>query len=568
MPPLNALLTKARFQLRGARRAIARQSRFKLLFISLFALFFEGLLCVIFHDAFRFLDSFGGAGMMMIGRLFALFFLGLGLMLTVSSIVSSYSALFGSDEVPFLLVRPFSMSQITVYKFIQAAGFASWAFFFVVLPFIGAYAWHQQLSPLFVFWTFLFSIPYLFLFAGIGTLIVLVSVRWMPRPSRLRNRLLLIASLTLCAAVTAWLRKPIAELSDTQFNIASLIPGLRLAAYPLSPSFWIAEGITALTRSDFQRGGMFFTALLSSALCLGVVIEQLGSATFYEAWQRAGAAASRRQRRPILLRAPLGWLRRLLPSDIAAIIAKDIRTFFRDPVQWSQAVVFFGLLGFYFFNLRRFNYNALPDEWRSAIVFLNVFAVSAVLSSLGSRFVYPQLSLEGHSFWMLALSPATMPRIIAAKFVLAVCATATVSVSLIAISVNMLGTGSAINIAAIAVIAAVSLSVCGLSTGLGAVFLDLDQRDPAAIVSSFGGTLNIVLCLSYMLMVIMPFGVLFHLRETSMLAPSVFPALLAAAAGWMALLTAMATLLPLHLGLRALYRHIPVEPSKKKRMNT
>ncbi|HAS82483.1 MAG TPA: hypothetical protein DCS43_07385, partial [Verrucomicrobia bacterium] len=170
MPPLNALLTKARFQLRGARRAIARQSRFKLLFISLFALFFEGLLCVIFHDAFRFLDSFGGAGMMMIGRLFALFFLGLGLMLTVSSIVSSYSALFGSDEVPFLLVRPFSMSQITVYKFIQAAGFASWAFFFVVLPFIGAYAWHQQLSPLFVFWTFLFSIPYLFLFAGIGTL--------------------------------------------------------------------------------------------------------------------------------------------------------------------------------------------------------------------------------------------------------------------------------------------------------------------------------------------------------------------------------------------------------------
>ncbi len=559
MPPVTALFTKARFQLRGARRTITRQSRFKLLFITLFALFFEGLLCVIFHDAFRFLNSFGGAGMMMIGRLFGLFFLGLGLMLTVSSIVTSYSALFGSDEVPFLLVRPFSMSQITVYKFVQAAGFSSWAFFFVVLPFIGAYAWHQRLSPLFVFWTFLFSIPYLFLFAGFGTLTVLLCVRWMPRPSRLRNRLLLISALVLCASGFAWLRTPIAELSDTQFNIASLIPGLRLAAHPMSPSFWIAEGITSLTRRDFLRGGMFFTTLMSSALFLGVIIEQVGSATFYEAWQRAGAAASRRKRAPVLLQTPLGLLRHVLPPDIAAIIAKDIRTFFRDPVQWSQAVVFFGLLAFYFFNLRRFNYNALPDEWRSAIVFLNVFAVSAVLSSLGSRFVYPQLSLEGHSFWMLALSPATMPRIMASKFLLAVFATASVSVSLIAISVNMLGTSSAINTAAIAVIAAVSLSVCGLSTGLGAVFLDLDQRDPAAIVSSFGGTLNIVLCLAFMLMVILPFGVIFHLRETSVLAPAASTHLLAAASVWMTLLTAIATLIPLHLGLHALYRHIPVK---------
>ena len=561
MPPARALITKTRFHLRGTRRLLMHQSRFKLLFITVFALLFEGLLCLVFHDAFRFLNSFGGAGLMMIGRLFALFFLGLGMMLAVSGVVTSYSTLFGSDEIPFLLVRPFSMSTITVYKFIQATCFASWAFFFIVLPFIGAYAWHQRMSPLFVVWTLLFSIPFLFLSAGIGTLVILLAVRWLPRAPWVRKTLLGVGAVALVAGVIL-ADPPSTALSDAQFNVTSLIPGLRLAAHPLAPSFWIAEGITALTHGSLQRGLLFFAALLTSAMMLGLVIEQVGARTFYEAWQRSSAGAARARRRPVLLRV-LRHLRGPLPSDIAAIIIKDIRTFFRDPVQWSQAVVFFGLLAMYFLNLRRFNYNLLPDQWRSAIVFLNVFAVSSVLSSLGSRFVYPQLSLEGHSFWMLVLSPATMPRIMAAKFLLAVAATATVSISLIAISVNMLGTGPAINTAAIAVIAAVSLSVCGLSTGLGAIFIDLEQRNPAAIVSSFGGTLNIVLCLGFMLAVILPFGILFHLREIGTVGAGTFRNGMLAASVWLLLLTLAATVLPLSLGLRALYRRLPVKPERR-----
>jgi ABC-2 type transport system permease protein len=560
MPPVNALLTKARFQLRGTRRLIARQSRFKLLFILGFAIGFEALLCLVFYDAFRFLNSFGGAGLLMIGRLFALFFLGLGMMLSVSGIVTSYSTLFGSDEIPFLLVRPFPMSTITLYKSFQAAGYASWAFFFIVLPFISAYALHQHMSLLFILWTLLFSMPFLFVFAGTGSLIILLAVRWFPRQPRLRNALLAAGGILL--VILLFLADPPANsLSDDQFNISTLIPGLRLAAHPLSPSYWIAEGITSLTHGAVSRGLLFFSALLSTAMMIGVLIERIGAHLFYDAWLRSSSSAARTRRRPVLL-VMLSRLRTLLPSDVAAIIIKDIRTFFRDPAQWSQAVVFFGLLALYFMNLRRFNYNLLPDQWRSAIVFLNVFAVSAVLSSLGSRFVYPQLSLEGHSFWMLVLSPATMPRIIASKFLLAFTATATVSVSLIAVSVNMLGTGVLINIVAIAVIAAVSLSVCGLSTGLGAVFIDLEERNPAAIVSSFGGTLNIVLCLGYILAVILPFGILFHLREAQMLGPGSFRSGFWIASAWLALLTIMATALPLILGLRGLYKRIPVNPSK------
>jgi len=42
--------------------------------------------------------------------------------------------------------------------------------------------------------------------------------------------------------------------------------------------------------------------------------------------------------------------------------------------------------------------------------------LSAVMCSVGARFVYPQLSLEGHGFWIVGMSPVTMGRVLFSKF--------------------------------------------------------------------------------------------------------------------------------------------------------
>ena len=530
-------------------RIIRSQSSFKVMFILGFALAFEIGLWVLFQESFRFLDSFGGAGMILISRLFSLFFLGLGSMLVISSVVTAYSTMFGSDDIQFLLVRPFSISQIVLYKFAEATGFASWAFFFVVIPFVGSYAWHQKLSPLFALWTLLFSIPFIFLLSSIGTILVMLSVRYVPRKRIIKQiGLPLIAIL----AVVAWhvTGKAIDPLVQQQFNISQLIPGLRIATHPLNPGWWISEGIMSLTRGQWLRGIIFFGALFSSALFATMLIELLGKHTFYDAWQKSISGGRTKRKATLIQR--LDLIQTVLPHDMTAIIIKDIRTFFRDASQWTQALVFFGLLGLYFANLRTFNYNALPDEWRSAIAFLNVFAVSAVLSSLGSRFIYPQLSLEGHGFWLLGLSPVTKTKILASKFILALFSMTTISISLIWLSSSMLATSPAIRIAAIAIITSIALVVCGVSTGLGAIFMDLEQRNPAAIVSGFGGTLNLVICLGFMLLSIIPFGIIFHLASIGQLTPSNTSTALRLASIWLISLTALTTITPMWLGLRSM----------------
>jgi ABC-2 type transport system permease protein len=510
-----------------------------------------GLWALFFHG-FRYLRGLGGIGLVLIGQLFAVFFLGLGLMLVFSSAVTTYESLYRSDEVPFMVSRPFTVSMIVVDKFLESASLASWAFFFIIVPFVGAYAQHEQVSLFLALWTLLFSVPFLFVCCTLGALVTMALVRWFPGGSWPRR---MFFSLLALAALGVWIasRTLYDPLESVQFNLSRLAPGLKVAANPLLPSWWVAEGITSLAHGAWGRGFMLWCVVASTAMLGIVAVEWFGRRVFYAGWQRVVAGTGRRTRAPVMLR---GLERSLepLPHDIRAMLLKDLRTFLRDPMQWSQALIFFGLLGIYFSNLRHFDYHMLPARWRNTIVFFNVFSVSAVMCSLGSRFVYPQLSMEGQGFWILGLSPTTMKRVLLTKFLASLLGMLTVSCGLMLLSCRTLQAGPLTTAVALGLATAESLAVCGLSTGLGAVFLDLRKRSPAAIVSGFGGTLNLVLNLIFMLSAIVPFAILFHLRAAHGVGGQNLRVGLIVIAAWVVGLTLAATWIPLALGARALHR--------------
>jgi len=175
-----------------------------------------------------------------------------------------------------------------------------------------------------------------------------------------------------------------------------------------------------------------------------------------------------------------------------------------------------------------------------------------VLSSLGSRFIYPQLSLEGQGFWIIGLSPTSMKRIVLTKFFSSVVAMIIISVSLILISSSMLNVAKEIQIITIVLIISVSIAICGLSTGLGAIFIDLKQRNPAAIVSGFGGTLNLVLSLFFMLVSIVPTGLILHLEIVGKINHHIADKLMIMAGLWLLILLFCSSILPLVVGIKAL----------------
>lgn len=548
MSAVSSMVLKARYLLVGTGRELKRQSLFKTAFIAFFVTALEAGLFILFLSGFRFL---GRIGPLVVSSLLSLFFLGLGGMLVLSGILTSYATIYRSRDLPFLLVRPYSISQIVLFKFLESCMLSSWAFFFVVLPFIGAYAWYQHLSLLFAVWTFLFSIPFVIFCSGLGALVVLLFVRWSPRGYLLRALVItVLLSIVVLIGVTAHETRH-ADNPSVFILSSRLIPGLQLASSPLLPGWWTAEGITSFGRGNWGRGLFLLSFLTSNALMLAMLVELAGRGTFYNGWQKVIGATGR-----IVLRKPLlQWLERglfFLAHDVRAIVIKDIRTFLRDPMQWSQFLIFFGLLGLYFASLRSFRYDEQVPQWKTAIAFLNIFSVSTVLCSLASRFVYPQVSLEGQSFWILGLSPTSMGRILLTKFGLALAGMMVISVSLMFLSTHMLRLSTDMQIAAVALAICLSIAISGMSTGLGAIFLDLKERNPAAIVSGFGGTLNLVLSLCFMLLTVLPFAALSHFSVMERIDAPHFRQGFLLALAWLFLLTSIAAVVPLLLARRAL----------------
>jgi ABC-2 type transport system permease protein len=549
MGPASALWFKRRCEWRNGRRLVRAQPALKRTVVAVAAVCFEAGLLALFADAFRFLNTFDGAGSLIVPRLFSLFFMGLGAMITLSGLVTAYTTLFRSAETPWLLTSPFTERQIVLHKHIESSILASWAFVAVMLPFMLAYAWNQRLSPAVALWTVCFSVPFLLVCTGLGTIAVLILARWIGGAHRI-----LIGS-GVGALVIAWAWWTYAGPSNPEelerFSISRLVPGLLLASNPLLPSWWMAEGITALSRHEWLRGGLLLALLTTTAVTVGIVVEFVGSMVYYEAWQRAMASQAR-TRRAARLFDSIHRALCFLPADIRAMAVKDIRVFLRDPAQWAQVLVFFGLLGLFFNSLTPERYAFLPDAFQPMVAFLNVFSVSAVTCSIGSRFVYPQLSLEGQAFWVLGLSPTSPARLIVAKFAMSATAMVAVSAGLVAVSSVRLGVPADVLALTVTLMAALALGTCALSVGLGAVFLDLRQSNPAAIVSGFGGTLNLVLGLALMLAVLLPFALLYHLKATGALPPAIALKWQAAAWVWLAGVTALATIAPLAIGARSL----------------
>jgi ABC-2 type transport system permease protein len=133
------------------------------------------------------------------------------------------------------------------------------------------------------------------------------------------------------------------------------------------------------------------------------------------------------------------------------------------------------------------------------------------------RFIYPLLSLEGRKFWVLGLLPMRRDRLLWGKFVYSTIGTLLVAAPLMAISDLAIGMPPQLVSIHLMAIVVLALGLSGLSVGLGAWMPNFRETDPSKIAIGFGGTLNLVACLLFLLLVICLMAVPWHI--TAAIAP-------------------------------------------------
>ncbi len=513
-----ALLVRANL-LQSWRRlqGIRHQSSLLTVVITLFMVGYLALSFWLFLKGLGFVAvKFPGLGTLLLERLLYLLFAFLFALLVLSNLVISYSNFFRNRESAALMTLPVSAQTIFRWKLIESGVFASWAFLFLIAPFLAAYGITRHLPWHFYPFTVLLVGVFIALPSVLGGCLATVVARYMDR--RVFQIGALVAVLAVVALVAFWLRTDNSLEGTNDTRVVELLDKMltrtRAAQFPLLPSYWLTSSVLEWTDGAVTSALFFAAVLLSNALFFGTLAANFTGKFFYDAASAVQSRGSvfrrwrwfqvRQQKKQLSDGAP-GRLERLVallprvPDDYRALIVKDARMFWRDTTQWGQSLMLFGLLGVYIINLRHFSEQLTNPFWINLVAFLNLGACSLNLATITTRFVYPQFSLEGKRLWIIGMAPLGLMRVVKAKYAMATAASLIVTCGLIWLSCHMLDMDRNRTVFFTGAITVMTFTLNGLAVGLGVLYPNLREDNPGKIVSGFGGTFCLVLSFLYIL---------------------------------------------------------------------
>jgi ABC-2 type transport system permease protein len=554
-------------------RTMFATAKLRLSLVVLLSLMFWTAVFGLFLEAFHFLTALHAE---VIPLLFNAFFTSLTLMLLFSAGILVFTGLYCSAEARLLLTLPARAEAIFAHKFQEALWFSCWGFVLLGSPMLVAYGSARGADWPYYAVILPFMVSFAVIPATVGGILCLLLVLWMPRLRAHALPLAVAAGCLLAIGLGWWMtsRPRTDGLSTTWFQ--QTLSRLSIAEHKLLPSWWLSSGLLEAARSGRaadERGGSmleslsFLGLLISNAMVVQLAAAWIARRSYRVGYSQIVAEAPTRRRRP------LGWFDRTLSGSgssaghpLRLLILKDLRIFRRDISQWSQFVIFFGLLGLYFFNLRSFNYNT---AYASVIGYLNLAVVGLILSTFTTRFVFPMISLEGRRFWVLGLLPVDRDQIVWSKFIFSFVGGLVPCVGLVFLSDVMLGLPWHLVAQHQLCCLMLCMGLSGIAVGLGARMPDLREPSPAKISSGFGGTLNLVVSALFILATVLVAAIPIQvsalasalgvprLASSGFLAWAGGPQGLAASYVVIVGLGIAATLVPLRLGFEAFRRLEP-----------
>ncbi|BBO33489.1 putative ABC transporter permease subunit [Lacipirellula parvula] len=560
-----------RYLLTNARLRTALVVGLSLFFwFGLFALFYKG-----FDFVIKYVESPGSRyhseTMLFV---FPLFFLSLQVMLIFSSGIILYGGLYPSRETAFLMTLPVRDERLVFYRFQESLVFSSWGFFLLASPMLLAYGLVAK-AP---WYYYAYMLPLMASFAyipcTIGAICCLLLIYRLPN---LRRIAVGVAALGIIVVAYQSIWNTL-EFSETEFLgnswFKDTLKRFRFARGEWLPSTWLSNALICAVRQSpnnprdlpWLEAGKYLVVLVSNALVLHLAFMWLGKRCFRTSYWELH---SRRAKKPKLTLAwvdrAAAFLLRPFPVQTKLLIMKDLRLFRRDPVQWSQFLIFFGLLLLYFANVDRFRQHKSDINvltWVNIVSFLNLAVVGLILSTFTTRFIYPLISLEGRRFWILSRLPVERDTILWGKFLFAACGSWLPCAALVGISDVMLD----VSFMVVAVHQLICLLLClglaGMAVGFGAMMPNFREQSPSKIAAGFGGTLNLVLSALYIMAVVLMTALPCHFyllagkaeMPPKLLQPQYLRFWLMLGILASMILAAIVTILPLRGGLKAFRR--------------
>ncbi len=382
--------------------------------LAFWAVLFGGLAWIV--DAFYHVEV---VGPFLVRKLLDLLLVALFAMLLFSSVVTALSTFFLSDDLELLLALPIPRPVFHWTRLLEAAASSGWMVGFFGLPVFLAYGLVHGAGAAYYLLAALVMACFLLVPAAVGSIVAAVLVNVFPA-RRVREALVFVGLLFLVALfLLLRVLRPERLLNAEDFqSLAAYVAEIQAPIPDLLPPAWASEVLVAALQGralPWEALGLLVTGALAA-----VAVSRWCVTPLYDSgWTRSQEAREARLARSRWLDRLLGVVGRGLPRPVHAIVAKDVKVFFRDPAQWSQLFLLASLVAIYLVSVRAIPLDVLHGAWRrtaqNALAFLNLGMSGFVMAGLAVRFQYTAVSAEGRAFWILRTAPIEPVRYLWAK---------------------------------------------------------------------------------------------------------------------------------------------------------
>jgi ABC-2 type transport system permease protein len=330
-------------------------------------------------------------------------FLTMFLMLVLSSLISTLNIFFLSKDLHLLLSSPLPSRKVFIWKAIEVALSSSVMVVFFSFPALFAYSYYFAPHPVDIIG--ILSIFLLYIICGVSLGIItgliipaFISVRKL-------QPVLSVVSIIFISGIVIFLRLLRPERFGNPGAINNLVDymgSLNVKGSGWFPFYWIARGLHMLAKTDYREFIKEIAVFLGVVIALCAFILFLQKRFYLPLFDKLnkGSAGSYRS----------SWKKpTFLSQDYSALWKKEVKTFVRNPSQWSQLLVIGAIVIVFILNIKGI---PMPHpSVKNLIAYLNLVMAAFIVSGLNSRFTFLALPMENPGLIHVMASPFSMRKV-------------------------------------------------------------------------------------------------------------------------------------------------------------
>jgi ABC-2 type transport system permease protein len=481
--------------------------RKKAVIIGIVGLVFWMIIFVISARMLTYFQSVEVIGDLLAHHLLSMLLLTFFSLLIFSNILTALSNLYLSADLELCHSSPSSLIEVFLSRCVFTILDSSWMAVVFGLPVIMAYSYVYKPGPVFYLILAHSGLATAIIASGIGILFTMTMVNIFPA-HRTRDILMLLTIFILVAIyiMLRFLRPERLVDPDAFFSVMQYISALKATDTPYLPTHWVTEILWGQLK-DHDSGSHLFEILMLWSTAAAVIVINLWVAgwIYLKGFSKAQEAKTRRAG-GYVLDVFIKIIKRPVSSDLASIIDKDIRAFFRDNTQWSQLFLIGALVVVYIYN-----FSVLPLEkspirlefLQNILAFLNMGLAGFVLAAVSVRFIYPSISAEGGAFWIIKSSPLSMGRLLLGKYILYILPMLILGEVLIIITNYFLHVTMIMMIISSVTMFFAIFGIIAMAIGFGAIYPKFKYENIAQVATGFGGLMYMISSVIFMTIIVL-----------------------------------------------------------------